>query len=184
MNNGSVYFISRIDPSSFKASSTLAKHIIKDIAFISFFLFWVDAGAQELSWNEKFGSYSNVTAQFNISSSPAGSKAMNQTVISVYSDSACATLLSSATLNQNKNFTFQSGQSYSVNATSFYQACTTYLYSSPLTTCGDASIHSVKIQPRISGNNIFAVPQPCFTVDASSGAKIVLTGSAANVSFR
>jgi hypothetical protein len=182
MSNSADYFMQHV------VSSKLAKYleyIRKYITFISMILFWVnDTCAQELSWNKSFGSYSNVTAQFNISSSPAGSKTINQTVISVYSDGACSSLLSSSTLNQNLNFTFQSGQSYSVNATSFYQACITYLYSLPSPTCGNGSIHSVRIQPRISGTNIFTAPQPCFSVDASSGTKIVLTGSAANVTFR
>jgi len=151
----------------------------------SLILIWANgACAQELSWNKTFGSYSNVTVQFNINSAPAGTKTINQTVISVYSDSACTTLLSSSTLNQSNGFAFQSSQSYSVNATSFYQACTTYLYSLPSLTCRDGSILGVKIQPRISGTNIFTAPQPCFSVDASSGTKIVLTGSAANVVFR
>lgn len=180
MNNSSAYFIKRIDPSSLK---TLAKYISKDIALISLILLGVNnACGQELSWETQFGSYSNVTAQFNITSIPAGSKTINQTVISVYSDGSCTSLLSTANLTQSKNFTFQSGQSYSVNATSFYQACTTYLYSN--NTCGNGTINSVKIQPRISGTNIFTAPQPCFSVDASSGTKIVLTGSAATVSFR
>ena len=184
MNNGRGYFTNSIAPSLFKTSCPLANFIRKGIVLMSLFLCEVDhACAQELFWNEKFVG-SNVTAQFNINSTPGGSKAINQTVISVYSDIACGTLLSSSTLNQSKIFTFQSGQSYSVNATSFYQACITYLYALPSTTCGDGSIKSVKIQPRISGTNIFTSPQPCFSVDASSGTKIVLTGSAANVTFR
>lgn len=141
-----------------------------------------DACAFEL-WGEQPISYSNVTAQFNINASPSGSKTISQTVISVYSDTACTSLLSSITLNQNDGFTFQSGQSYSVNATAFYQACITYLYALPDPRCGNGSIFSVKIQPRNSGTNIFTAPQPCFPVDASSGTKIVLTGSAANVTF-
>ncbi len=185
MNHDSGFFINRIDPLSFKTSSKLIKHIREDIALIILMLLSSNSTyAQELSWNEKFGSYSNVTAQFNINSSPAGSKTIDRTVISVYSDSACTTLLSSSTLTQSKSFTFQSGQSYSVNATSFYQACTTYLYPVSSGTCGNGSILSVRIQPRISNTNIFAAPQPCFSVDASSGTKIVLTGSAANVAFR
>ena len=185
MNNGSAYYINRIDPSSFNPLSKLAKHIKNDIALISIIVLWVNnACGQELSWDTEFGSYSNVTAQFIINPTPAGSKQINQTVISVYSDSLCFTQLATTTLTQSYNFTLQSGQSYSVNATSFYQACTTYLYSLPLTTCGDNTIHSVKIQPRNSNTNIFTAPQPCFSVDASSGTKIVLTGSAANVAFR
>ena len=48
------------------------------------FLWAHDASAQELSWEDNFASYSNVTAQFNINSSPAGSKVINQTLIAVY----------------------------------------------------------------------------------------------------
>ena len=113
MNNGRGYFTNSIAPSLFKTSCPLANFIRKGIVLMSLFLCEVDhACAQELFWNEKFVG-SNVTAQFNINSTPGGSKAINQTVISVYSDIACGTLLSSSTLNQSKIFTFQSGQSYS-----------------------------------------------------------------------
>jgi len=180
MNNGSAYRINRI--SSFKTLSR-SKPIRKEVALISLILLWANnACAQEL-WSKQVISYSNVTAQFNIAASTTASKTINQTVISVYSDSTCTTsALGSHTFTQSKNFTFYSSQSYSVNATSFYQACTTYLFSDGR--CANGTIHSVRIQPRITGTNIFTgPPQPCFSVNASSGTKIVLTGSAANVAF-
>lgn len=182
MNSNAAYFINPIDLSLFKTISKLARRIRKSIVLTSFILLWVNnACAHELLWSEKFGSYSNVTAQFNVASAPSGSKSINQTVISVYSSVDCSGTPASSTLTGGYNFTFQSGQSYSVNATSFYQACTTYLYSDGR--CGNGTIHSVKIQPRITGANIFRPTQPCFTVDATSGTKIVLTGAAANVTF-
>jgi hypothetical protein len=150
------------------------------ILLLGLSLFWVNnACAQGLSWNETFGSYSNVTAQFNVhSETPVRSKVIDRTVISIYSDTVCGSLITSSTLNQDKSFQFMTGQSYSVNATSFYEACVTYLGN-----CGNGSIRSVKIQPRNSSGNIFQAPQPCFTVDATSGTKIVLTGAAADVAF-